>query len=189
MGKFNKQGLEFSLEGRFLGLVLEDGDIKYLRLATVEGEFGIKICKKLRASWDLRLLPGDWVQVVGEKKLDQSGKLKLKAEQVIPAATVRGATDLPAKAKQAKTKANILVCQKSDCMKRGGKAVCQALAVALSDRGLEDQVAIKGTGCMKNCSSGPNLIMPDKTHHSRIKATQIPELLDKHLTDSLATVE
>jgi len=32
-------------------------------------------------------------------------------------------------------------------MKRGGKAVCQALEAALSAHGLEDKVAIKGTGC------------------------------------------
>jgi len=31
-------------------------------------------------------------------------------------------------------------------MKRGGKAVCQALEAALSAHGLEDKVAIKGTG-------------------------------------------
>ena len=62
-----------------------------------------------------------------------------------------------------------MVCQKSDCMKRGGKAVCQALEAALSDRGLEDQVTIKGTGCMKNCKAGPNLVMPDKTRYSRIQ--------------------
>ncbi|NWF58761.1 MAG: (2Fe-2S) ferredoxin domain-containing protein [Fischerella sp.] len=76
--------------------------------------------------------------------------------------------------------ATILVCQKSDCMKRGGKAMCQALQSALSDRGLEDQVTIKATGCMKNCKAGPNLVMPDKTRYSHIQATQVPALIDKH---------
>jgi len=52
-------------------------------------------------------------------------------------------------------------------MKRGGKAVCQALE-ALSAHGLEDKVAIKGTGCMKT-ATGPNLVMPDKTHYSQFK--------------------
>jgi len=55
-------------------------------------------------------------------------------------------------------------------MKRGGK-VCQALEAALSAHGLEDKVAIKGTGCMKT-AAGPNLVMPDKTRYSRI-AVQI----------------
>lgn len=49
--------------------------------------------------------------------------------------------------------ATILMCQKSDCMKRGGKAVCQALQETLSDRGLQNQVTIKGTGCMKQCKA------------------------------------
>jgi (2Fe-2S) ferredoxin len=88
------------------------------------------------------------------------------------------------KAKPAKGKATILVCQKSDCMKRGGKEVCQALEAALSDRGLESEVTIKGTGCMKNCKGGPNVVMPDKTRYSRIQAAQIPAVMDKHFPDT-----
>ena len=58
-------------------------------------------------------------------------------------------------------------------MKRGGKALCKALATTISDRGLEEQVTIKATGCMKKCKSGPNLVMPDKTRYSRIQAGQV----------------
>ncbi|MBD2627519.1 (2Fe-2S) ferredoxin domain-containing protein [Trichormus variabilis] len=82
--------------------------------------------------------------------------------------------------KPAKTQ-TILVCQKSDCMKRGGKALCQALESELRNNGLEDNVIIKGTGCMKNCKAGPNLLMPDKTRYSKIQAAQVPALIDKHL--------
>ncbi|MBV8887691.1 MAG: (2Fe-2S) ferredoxin domain-containing protein [Chroococcidiopsidaceae cyanobacterium CP_BM_RX_35] len=192
MGKSNhKQVSEFRVEGRFLGFGFEDGyKLKYLRLATSEGEYGIKLCKDLRASRNLRLNPGDWIQVAGEKKLDlRSGKLKLKAEQVVMVtASCPAPASLSLKAISAKTKANILVCQKSDCMKRGGKAVCQALKVGLSDRGMEDQVAIKGTGCMKKCSSGPNLVMPNKSRYSRVTPAQIPRLLDKHFTKSESRV-
>ncbi len=185
MSKFkSKQVSEFSLEGRFLGFVFEDGyKLKGLRLASSEGECWIKLCKELRADFELRLIPGDWVQVVGEKKLNlKTGLFKLKAEQVIPAAT-GGHPEVvpPVKAKPASAKASVLVCQKSSCMKRGGKAVCQALEAALSERGLEDQVTIKGTGCLKQCKAGPNLVvMPDKSRYSRIQAAQIPSLLDKH---------
>lgn len=178
----SKKVSELSLEGRFLSFVVEDGyKIKYLRLATADGEFWIKLCKELRVSFDLRLIPGDWVQVFGEKKLDlKTGKLKLKAERVIPKAPTLAQGACPVTATPVKSKATILVCQKSDCMKRGGKAVCQAMAAALSDRGLEDQVTIKGTGCMKKCSSGPNIVMPDKTRYTRIQAEQIPAAIDKH---------
>lgn len=182
MSKFcTKYVSNFMLEGRFLGFELEDGrKLKYIVLATSEGECSIKLAKHLRSSFELRLIPGDWLQVVGEKKLNsKTGKIKLKAERVIPT-TVN--SDSAPKASATKTKtSSILVCQKSDCMKRGGKALCQALEMALCDRGLEDQVAIKGTGCLKQCKAGPNLVvMPDKTRYSRIQAAQVPELIDKH---------
>ncbi|MGF2036512.1 MAG: (2Fe-2S) ferredoxin domain-containing protein [Nostoc sp. CmiVER01] len=186
---------EFCLEGRFIDFVIKDGyKLKGLILGTHEGESYIKLAKNLRAAFDLRLPPGTWLQVVGYKKHDlKNGTVTLKAERVMAAPSqmvIQTATAVQeppsidnAKVKPAKTKATILVCQKSDCMKRGGKAVCQALEAALSDRGLEDQVTIKGTGCMKNCKAGPNLVMPDKTRHSRIQATQVPALMDKHFGD------
>jgi (2Fe-2S) ferredoxin len=49
----------------------------------------------------------------------------------------------------------------------------------LSDRDLT-QVTIKGTGCMKQCKAGPNIVMPDKTRYSRIRPQDIPNLVDKH---------
>ena len=187
---------EFCLEGRFINFVIKDGyKLKGLLLGTHEGESYIKLAKHLRAAFDLRLEPGTWLQVVGYKEYDiKKDKVRLKAERVMAASsemgrvqTVTPVEELPSidnvNVKSAKTKATILVCQKSDCMKRGGKALCQALEAALSDRGLEDQVTIKGTGCMKNCKAGPNLVMPDKTRHSRIQATQVPALMDKHFGD------
>jgi (2Fe-2S) ferredoxin len=185
MTKFrNKDVSAFTLEGRFLGFKFEDGSkLKYLRLATSNGECCIKLCKELRSAFELRLLPGDWLQILGEKKLNRkTGKVKLKAERVIPANVSNEQINVPAKDKQAKTTASILVCQKSSCMKRGGTAVCHALETALSDRGLENQVAIKGTGCLKQCKAGPNLVMPDKTRYCRIQAAEIPEMIDKHFT-------
>ncbi len=83
-------------------------------------------------------------------------------------------------------KATILVCQKSDCMKRGADGVCRAMESALSDRSLSNEVTIKGTGCMKNCKAGPNLVMPDKTRYSRIQEKQVPALIDKHFADKIA---
>ncbi|MEH2237632.1 (2Fe-2S) ferredoxin domain-containing protein [Nostoc sp.] len=187
---------EFCLEGRFIDFVIKDGyKVKGLLLGTHEGESYIKLAKHLRAAFDLRLPPGTWLQVVGYKEYDiKKDKVTLKAERVMAARSEIGRVETIApvqeppsidnvKVKPAKAKATILVCQKSDCMKRGGKGVCQALEAALSDRGLEDQVTIKGTGCMKNCKAGPNLVMPDKTRHSRIQAAQIPALMNQHFGD------
>ena len=80
-----------------------------------------------------------------------------------------------------KTPTKILVCQKSDCQKRGGAAVCKALENALNSRGLEGQVTVQGTGCLKQCKAGPNIVlMPDKTRYSRIKPAEISAIIDKH---------
>lgn len=192
---------EFCLEGKFLDFVIKDGyKLKGLRLETAEGECYIKLAKHLRAAFDLRLPPGTRLQVTGEKKFDLKTKeVKLKAQQVMAARTLDKDGEIgrladadkkvtaspnhpitPAINNAKPKKATILVCQKSDCIKRGGKEVCQALEAALSARGLESEVTIKGTGCMKDCKAGPNLVMPDKTRYSRIKAAQVPVLMDKY---------
>ncbi len=201
MGKKQKQESAFSLEGRFLGFEVEDGyKIKRLWLATAEGEYCIKLTKESRASVQGILVPGDWIMVSGCQTLYSEGEVKFKAFCITQSSPRqrsqlnRGNADLlvqthPNSATvQSKTKpqATILVCQKSDCIKRGGKSVCQALQASLSDRGLTG-VAIKGTGCMKQCKAGPNLVMPDKTRYSRIDARDVPAIVDRHFpqnTDS-----
>lgn len=192
MGKsLHKQTSEFCLEGRFLDFVIKDGyKLKGLLLATSEGECYIKLAKHLRAAFDLRLPPGTWLQIVGEKKYDsKTGEVKLKAERVMAARAdveirEESPTILTEKPKEKSAKSTkgstILVCQKSSCMKRGGTKLCQALAASISERGLEDQVTIKGTGCMKQCKAGPNLIMPDKTRYTKIQSQQVSTLMDKH---------
>ncbi len=75
---------------------------------------------------------------------------------------------------------SILVCKKSDCCKRGGRAVSAALETALSERQLGDRVTIRPTGCMKRCKAGPNLVMPDKTRYTRVRPEEIPSLIDQH---------
>lgn len=190
MGKsYMSEISEFCLEGQLVDFVIKDGyKLKGLLLSTNEGECYVKLAKHLRAAFDLRLSPGTWLQVVGEKKHDlKTGEVKLKAERVMTTRcqtdgkTLSVGTQASSVSNGKAKKATILVCQKSDCMKRGGQEVCQALSVALSDRNLDGQVTIKGTGCMKNCKAGPNMVMPDKTRYSRIQATQVPALVDKHL--------
>jgi NADH:ubiquinone oxidoreductase subunit E len=179
----NSAVTEFCFEGRFLDFVIKDGyKLKGLLLGTSEGEYYIKLAKPLRSAFDLRLPKGTWLQVVGTKKYNaKKDQLTLVAERVMAASDDIGTVTAQNPAKQKPTKIQtILVCQKSDCMKRGGKALCQALKSELSNSGLEDSVTIKGTGCMKNCKSGPNLVMPDKTRYSNIKSVQVPALISKH---------
>ena len=177
----SKKVASFSIEGRFLGFA-EDNKPKKLLVATAQGECTtIKLAKSLRYDFQLRLIPGDWLQISGEKQFDSKGKLTLRAEQVIPSTVSQEPVTLVAPAD--KGKASILVCQKSSCMKRGGKEACQAMQTALKIRGLSDQVSVKGTGCLKDCKAGPNIVMmPDKKRYTKVKADQIPTLIDKHFT-------
>lgn len=191
MGKHrDSQRSEFRLEGRLVGFVVEDGyKIKRMKLATAEGEVTLKLAKEARASlYNQLLMLGDWVEAIGEKKLDED-ELKVKVYQVLPKAPVRVGEESveqvsPVKEKPAKAQACILVCQKSDCCKLGAKQVSRALEEGLRDRGLAGEVAIKGTGCMKHCKAGPNIVMPDKTRYRYVDAQQVPELLDKHFAQA-----
>jgi (2Fe-2S) ferredoxin len=196
MGKFEAAHLsQFQLEGRFLRFVVEDGyKLKRMWIATPEGECCIKLSKESRASVGRVLMPGDWVRVTGRRKTDgKTGEVKLKADLILPTAPRSTETSIPQpatpKTAPTKGKANILMCQKSDCMKRGGRAVCHALEQALDDRGLGDSVAIKPTGCMKHCKAGPNIVMPDKTRYSRISAAEVPDLLEKHFPSDVQEAE
>ncbi len=180
MSKYT-QVAQFSIKGRFQGFVEEGNKLKHIRLATSEGECWIKISKLLRPNLSANLITGDWIQVSGKRKSDQkSGKFKLKADSLTALVPNHNKTVPPEKATPLKTKATILVCQKSDCIKRGGVTISQALEKGLRDRGLESEVTIKRTSCMKQCKAGPHLIMPDKTRYRETHPSEIPALLDKH---------
>lgn len=191
---FEQQVSEFYLEGRFIEVVIKDGyKLKGLMLETTEGECYVKLAKHLRCTFDWKLAPQTRLQIVGTKKLcSKTGEYKLKAERIM-AARANGEeyisppqTNEPAKSKPVK-QTTILMCQKSDCMNKGGKALCQALQKELIERNLGAEVIIKPTGCMKNCKGGPNLMMPDKTRYSRIQAKDVPALLDKYFPISANT--
>lgn len=186
---------EFLLQGQFISFAAQESyRLKYLRLSTAAGEQLIKIPKELRLSLYRSLKPGEWIQVSGYRKVClKKGTVKLKAYHIAP--TVPGTGEIyftpdhsqPSEEKNSAVKqTNILVCQKSDCCKRGGKALVEALQTELDDRGLGDQVKIKPTGCMKRCKAGPNLMMPDKTRYERIHPEEVGKLVDKHFPNRVA---
>ena len=202
MSKSRCSSLPFQIEGRFLAFVTKDGyKVKGLRLATSAGELYIKLSKEARAACTTLPQPGHWLQVTGEQTVDyKDGTVKFKAHRLIgvpvpqsasmvsevptvsmPSAQMaapiaRDAT--PAHRKAGQTGC-ILVCQKSDCCKRGGKAVKAALEAELRDRHLDDQITVRGTGCMKQCKAGPALVMPNKTRHTRVRPDDVAALLDQ----------
>jgi (2Fe-2S) ferredoxin len=184
-----KQKLEFNLVGQLLSFVIQDGyKIKYLRIIYSGREYWIKPDKEIRDRLNKTLTPGCWVDIRGTRKqCDKTGKLKLKAYSV-ERVNLSEISDFPASPppqspplKRETAKASILVCQKSSCWKRGGKAVCQAIEENLRDRGLDDRVQVKLTGCLKQCKQGPNMVvMPDKARYSRVEPKRAIELVEKH---------
>lgn len=180
----------FLLEGRFLGFVLKDGyRVKGINLATASGEQYVKLSKAARAACKVLPSPGCWVRVSGIQKQDEMGTVKLKALSFhVTNPTSTGTASVPDKgAKPAP--ATILFCNKSDCCKKGGRAVVEALQETLSDRQLADQVVLKPTGCMKRCKAGPHLVMPDKTRYCGITAVEVPDIVDKHFAPEAASTE
>ena len=194
MGNFNKEGKvsQFSLEGRFVGFVGElEEKPKRLRVATSEGERYIKLSKQLRGSLSEVLQPGDWIRILGEeKRKKETGELKLKAFQVQLTAPLQQQSVFQPPVPAPKTKACVMVCQKSSCRRRGAGEVCQAVTESLREQGLEDQVAIKGTGCMKQCKTGPCVVfMPDKSRYTGVAPKQVSTLVEKHFAAKLKPVE
>ncbi len=205
----------FSLEGRFVGFGEDRKEpSKRIKIATAQGEYCIKLSKELRGYLWRVLQPGDWVQVIGKQKFkDKTGELKLKAFQVRLTPPTKQPRELspepennqtgrkpeaehlverlsPPSPAAPKTKDCIMVCQKSSCRKRGADSVCQAITESLRDHGLEDKVALKGTGCMKQCKQGPCVVfMPDKSRYVGVAPKDINQLVEKHFTAKLKPEE
>jgi len=80
-------------------------------------------------------------------------------------------------------KARIMVCQKSGCLKRGGKSLLSELEKTLGDRGLLDKVTIEHTSCQKCCSSAPNWVLEiGNKKYKNISTNAIASLLGSHLS-------
>jgi (2Fe-2S) ferredoxin len=178
----------FHLEGKFVGFVdYFEENPKRIKVASWEGERWVKLSKDLRTPLREVLQPGDWLEISGECKYKyKTGELKLKAYQVNIKTANKQTTDLPSPVGTPKNKTCVMVCQKSSCRKRGADQVCQALTESLRDRGLEEQVSIKGTGCMKQCKTGPCVVMmPDKSRYTQVSPQEIPKLIEKHFAVKL----
>lgn len=184
---------EFNFEGQFLGFVSHDGKLKYLRLRVLSEEMQIKIPKALRIAVGLSLQPGESIRVTGISKLDRHAhEPKLKATQIIPltdrctqivpetpSSPVSSVTDESKIKPKIQPKIKVLVCQKSGCLKKGGKGLCEALAEILRDRNLEQYVTIQRTGCVKRCSAAPNLvIVPGNQRYKEVSHKTLPQVAD-----------
>ena len=169
---------EFSLVGELVGFVLKDGyKVKYLKLKVSEREYWIKVSKEQRSQLNSSIVTGSYLEVVGTSRLClKTGKLTLEADRITQNIGEEASKSIP---KKSCTK--ILICEKSDCWKRGGRKVHEAITKALKEKGLDDSVEIKPTGCLKQCKKGPNLVvLPDKAKYSHVQPQEIPSLLERH---------
>lgn len=184
MGKSKQSQVEkFGIEGRLLSWVMQERKLQRINIATAEGEYHLKLSKKLRCSLTQTVVPGDWVQVTGKKKVLKTGKVKLRASQVTRSVPNLSAPFPQPLAQATEPKCKILVCQKSPCVKRGSLEAYQALETTLRDRGLADQVCLKTTGCMNRCKAGPNMIlMPGKHRFTNVRPEEVPGLIAEHFS-------
>jgi (2Fe-2S) ferredoxin len=174
---------EVNLEGQFLGFVgAKPEKSKHLRLAVVSdnitGKIKIKIPQDLRCSLVASLMPGEQIHIRGISQLNlRTSKLKLTAYQVQAVGFCPIHHQLP------ETQAKIMVCQKSGCIKRGGKGLLSDIEKTLCDRGLLHKVKIEHTDCQKSCGSAPNcVLMLGKKQYKKIHPEAIASLLENHLS-------
>ncbi|MDJ0634823.1 MAG: (2Fe-2S) ferredoxin domain-containing protein [Xenococcaceae cyanobacterium MO_188.B29] len=180
---------EFNVTGTLVDLLIKkDNQVKYIKLATQDRQYWIKVAKNIREDIaQIVSLEADLIVRGTKKQKRKTGKVKYRADYVELVANhnnsdrtivVPEVLPLSSQDNKAKAKAKILVCKKSNCWKKGGKEVCQVLEDLSGDR----QIQVKTTGCLKQCKKGPNVvILPDKARYSRVKPQQIPALVEKHL--------
>lgn len=193
MAKTKYRLSQFNLTGELRKSSKKKGKIKYIELATDEGKYWVKVAKKIRGNLDKNISKGCRLEVIGEqKRYFKTGQVKLKAYTVNLLACNLQSAEVEVKEKQVslkpifnrqkKVKAKVLICQKNNCWKHGGSQIYEQLSAMFKERGLENEIEIKKTGCLKKCKQAPNIVMmPDKNRYSKVKPKQIPDLVEKHL--------
>ncbi len=177
--------MAFKFEGQFLGFVSQAEKFKYLRLKVLSEEMQVKVPKELRIAIRVSLKPGALIEVRGFGKFDrQTQEIKLKATQINFCAQsdqqpCLATVSPPAASLSHRPKLKVSICQKSGCLKKGGKGLCEALAKTLCDRKLDQYVTIERTGCMKRCSAAPNVVIsPGNRRYTKVCHKTIPQISD-----------
>jgi (2Fe-2S) ferredoxin len=191
--------LPFSLVGRLEGYTFgKGGKIHHLLIETSQGVRSIKltpICRieLLRSILNKRIQQGSWLAVTGRQKVDKKGVVKhLKAKEIVPA-VVEATLIHPVVAKPALVpaieghKTKILVCQKSDCCKRGSAKLQAAIEAVIDDRNLGHQVCVKAVGCLKHCGKGPVMAI-GKEKYKAADMKDVEQFLDERFAPALERI-
>jgi NADH:ubiquinone oxidoreductase subunit F (NADH-binding)/(2Fe-2S) ferredoxin/NAD-dependent dihydropyrimidine dehydrogenase PreA subunit len=84
--------------------------------------------------------------------------------------------------KMAFYRSQVLVCGGTGCTSSGSNDILHAFKKEISKHGLENEIEIVRTGCFGLCELGPVVIVyPEGAFYSRVKAEDIPELVEEHL--------
>ena len=195
---------EFRLVGTVSKLSLKkQGKVKRFELQTPKGTFYFKIPHKLHKRLNCQLYPDAKLEVKGKANIcPKKAKIKLKIEQITVLPPNPSPPPLDLKFFESTTSENrtilennttlengtnselkgkILLCKKSSCWKRGGKAIYDKITEELQEQGLENSITIKKTGCMGRCQSAPNLVvLPDQARYKYFNEENVNSLIDTH---------
>lgn len=182
--------------------VKKKGKVKSFELKTPKGNFWFKVPHKLHKRLDCQLYPNVKLEVKGKVNIcPKKAKIKLKLEQIKVLSTspspatfdleffdkapengaILESSGAVANGTNSEPKGKILLCKKSSCWKRGGKAIYEKITEELREQGLEDNVIVKKTGCMGRCKSAPNLVvLPSKNRYKCFSEKEIDSLIDNH---------
>jgi NADP-reducing hydrogenase subunit HndC len=76
---------------------------------------------------------------------------------------------------------DVLVCSGAACVSSHSKEVREALARAIEQHGLADEVGLVETGCMGPCELGPVLVVyPDGAFYTRVTPEDASEIVEEH---------
>ncbi len=79
-------------------------------------------------------------------------------------------------------RSHVLICGGTGCTSSGSAGIRERLETELKAKGLEDEIKIVHTGCFGLCAHGPVMIVyPEGTFYSRVKAEDVPEIVEEHL--------
>ncbi|MBN1121850.1 MAG: NAD(P)H-dependent oxidoreductase subunit E [Anaerolineae bacterium] len=74
---------------------------------------------------------------------------------------------------------HICICVAAGCISQNSDAVRDALIAEVEARGLEDEVQVKGVGCMGLCAAGPLVrVDPDGIVYQSVTVDDVPAILD-----------
>jgi (2Fe-2S) ferredoxin len=73
---------------------------------------------------------------------------------------------------------------KGSCAEKGSEVIFDALRKAVKDQGLDRQVMVTRTGCLKHCSRGVTVaVQPDNTWYSGVGIEDVTEICESHLVN------